>query len=489
MKKNKIGSISFIKLIIVGQILMLSITSSFAQIPPKNSTVSKPFQQIIGIIGNPTNPDCTWSDEQLEAMKKLGVNTLQLSIAWSWKPKNEVLNLEDLDDPQIAANYLSRIEKARKHGFRTLAHFGIPKASKQSNEVPECIMDEKISANYQKRIFDFMKTYGSDDIMIYNYDQLAWLCSEYGNCPRCKGIPLHERLVPFLEGLINAMQKAKPGSRLWWEPWELSEGQIIEVVEHIKTENFGIIMHNSIAEVYFINTTDLAFRNVARLAASRGIPFVGEGFFGSSGEDVETLHHLACPRLVYQELEAMRNTEGLTGIKEYYGFVPSDFSVNEALFSLYQKSSGKKFQEYIEPIAATYGDAKQTMMSAWEMSAWGLETFPFNASWRLKFLIKLPAMQTNPKIPSCNWETPSWRSSRKGYYMMTLEAQIHPWFYEDVGLRASASARKFALAVDLMKKAESITSMKEEVALQKQDYMTLMETYKKFGEIMLSSVK
>jgi hypothetical protein len=37
---------------------------------------------------------------------------------------------------------------------------------------------------------------------------------------------------------------------------------------------------------------------------------------GVSGKDVSPLMHLACPRLVYQELNALRASSGVAGVKE-----------------------------------------------------------------------------------------------------------------------------------------------------------------------------
>ena len=84
------------------------------------------FRYFVGIVGNPSVPDIRWSDEQLEQIKALGVNTIQLSIAWGHKPAGEVLNLEDLDAGQ-RQKFAFRIGQAKKHGLRTMAHFGIPK--------------------------------------------------------------------------------------------------------------------------------------------------------------------------------------------------------------------------------------------------------------------------------------------------------------------------------------------------------------------------
>ena len=220
-----------------------------------------------------------------------------------------MLNLEDFEnEPQHIREWHRRIDAARQLGFRTLAHFGVPVA--EQKDATTCILDEKVRSAYAARLRWFLHEFPQvDDILIYTYDQHAWLCSEFGPCPRCRGVPLHERLPGFLTVLIGAIQETKPGVRLWWEPWELSEGQILAIVNHMPPEHFGLIMHNTIAEVQFVNTTDGSFRNIARLAGRRGIPTIGEGFFGGSGEEVSPLTHLAVPRLVYQQLDA-RATPG-----------------------------------------------------------------------------------------------------------------------------------------------------------------------------------
>jgi len=76
------------------------------------------FQYSVAIVGSPTTPDVLWSDEQLRAIKQVGFNTLQLSIAWASKPAAEVLNLEDLEKPENAREWHRRIAKAKEVGFR-----------------------------------------------------------------------------------------------------------------------------------------------------------------------------------------------------------------------------------------------------------------------------------------------------------------------------------------------------------------------------------
>jgi len=446
--------------------------------------MKQPFRYVIGIVGHPTTPDVAWSAQQLQALQEIGVDTLQLSIAWSSRPAGEVLNLEDLDDAKNRETFNYRVTQARRFGFRTLGHFGLPVGPQQ--DTTACIMDPAVRQGYARRLRDFIQDF-ADDVMIYTYDQRAWLCSEYGVCPRCRGVPLHERLVPFLEEMTQAVRSAKAGARLWWEPWELSEGQILMCVEQIRPESFGLIMHHTLAEVYFVNTTDLSFRNVARLAARRGIPFIGEGFFGGSGEDVDPLTHLACPRLVYQQLDAFRAATGVVGIKEYYGFVPDHFSVNVAFFAAYLRSPEAGLAELLKSIAGAYGNAAEApLLEAWEMTAEALEVFPWNASWALRTIFRSPQGKTWREVPRAHWPTPAWEANRRGFYMVTDNEEQHPWLREDVGLRALLAARRFQQAAKLLTEAEGkATAKREDVGCQRQDVERAASVATRFGEGLL----
>lgn len=444
------------------------------------------FEHRIGILGHPTTPDIAWSDDQLRALHDLGLNTLQLSIAWAWRPANEVLNLEDLDDAHNRETFHFRVQQAHKFGFRALGHFGLPVGPQQ--DATTCILDPDVRQAYADRLHNFIRDFGADEVMIYTYDQQAWLCSEFGDCPRCQGVPLHERIVPFLELLTQAVRSANSKARLWWEPWELSEGQILMCVAQIRPENFGLIMHHTLAEVYFINTTDLAFRNIARLAAQRGIPLIGEGFFGGSGEDIDPLTHLACPRLVHQQLQALRTTTGVTGVKEYYGLVPAHFSANAALFAAYLRSPNTSLEDLLAPIAAAYGDPAQSLLlQAWEMTAQALELFPWNASWRLRRIFASDAHETWRDVPRATWSTPAWEANRRGFYMVTDNERQHAWLREDVGLRAQMSARYFQNASKLLAAAADAASTKQvDIGRQRKDVDLAANVSAHFGAELLA---
>jgi len=443
----------------------------------------KVFENVIGIVGHPTTPDVAWSDEQLRAIRDIGVDTLQLSIAWSSKPANEVLNLEDLDDPATAAVYKDRVRKAHRHGFSALGHFGVPRADPVRPWPHACIMEPTVMEAYRTRVTNFFAEYDADAAMIYTYDQRAWLCSEFGECPNCRGVPLHERLTPFLESLVDAAGRGKPGARLWWEPWELSEGQIIRVVEKIQPAHFGVIMHSNIGEVHFSNVVDQPSRTIARIAKNRGIPVVLEGFFGGSGEEVTSLTHIPCPRLVHQQLDSMRRTYGVTGVKEYYGFVPAEFSVNVGMFSSYLRSPDSALDELLEHVAQPYGEAA-LMRDAWELVSQGLEIFPYNASWGLRFLVSDPDVQTWRRLKPADWETPSWKASRRAYYMVTNDVEQHPWLLEDVALRAHTASDRVEQAVSLLERAERTCRRTDDVRLQKQNLIRFQHASRRFARSM-----
>lgn len=477
------------------------------------NTYEGPFRYTIGIVGNPTIPDVQWSDEQLSLIKAAGFNTLQLSIAWASKPAGEVLNLEDLDNPKNVKEWHRRVDQARKFGFRTLAQFGLPKGPQR--DATTCILDPSVRQDCATRLRHFFEDFPEvDDVMIYTYDQLAWLCSQFGDCPRCHGIPLSKRLPGFLELMVDAVQEGNRGVRLWWEPWELSAGQTYAIVETIRPDHFGLIVHNTIAEVYFVNTTDHWVRNLARLARRRGIPMIGEAFLSGSGEDIAPLTHLACPRLVYEEADALRKTEGIVGIKEYYGLLPQRHCPNLELFTAYLTALDTPFQDLIRPVAAFYGPAStEHILEAWELTAQAMELFPWDGSWTLRGIFGRSEGQKWRAVPLASWITPSWQANRRAFFMVTDERQPyphvpedygmtppwrneceerlfeHPWLLEDAGLRALAAGQRFDQAASLLNSAiHEASTGKQNLYAQKKDVIQAATASKYFGQQLLDSI-
>lgn len=471
------------------------------------------FRYAIGIVGNPTVPDIRWSNPQLDLIKRAGFNTLQLSIAWASKPAGEVLNLEDLDNPKNALEWHRRIAKAKEFGFRTLAQFGLPVGP--PIDATTCILDPNVRARYAGRLRRFFRDFHAvDDVMVYTYDQHAWLCSEFGPCPRCRGVPLSQRLPGFLEEMVAAVQDSKPGARFWWEPWELSAGQTYAIAEVIRPDYFGIIVHSTIAEVQFVNTTDHWVRNLARIAQRKGIPVVGEGFFTGSGEDIWPLTHLACPRLVYQQLDALRKTEGVIGVKEYYGILPQSHCPNLEMFTGYLAAPDAPFRQLLDPIAAAYGSSsRERILNAWELTAEAMELFPWDASWSMRRVFGTPAARKWLAVPLASWITPAWQANRRAFYMVTDERRPysraaedvglvspwttdlqerlyqHPWLLEDAGLRAIAAGKSFDEAASLLRSAiRQASSGKSSLKAQLNDAVQAASVSKHVGQQLLGAI-
>jgi len=420
------------------------------------------YQYFIGIVGNPSSPDISWSDEQLSQIKDLGVNMVQLSIAWGGKPANEVLNLEDLDEAQ-REKFAFRIKQARKHGLQTIAHFGVPRMLNYSPVRPACILDRAIQQKYVDLLSDFMVSFPEvDDIMIYTYDQQAWICSEYGPCPRCSGIPLHDRLPEFINLLNQTMQKHRPNTTLWWKPWEISKGQVVAILDRIDPAHFGLMLNPSSSnEVYPFNDrsfeSDLGVKRLVTMARERNIPVIGE--FDHTLYKPLYLFEDYFPRLVFEQMLGWKKMKGIVGIKEYYGFSPVTFSVNAEMLKAWIEAPDASLDQLLTQVAASYGQrAAPVMIEAWEYVAQSVESFP----WDTTYLIGPMGLDRTQdgshswepvSIVGTTWQTPIWQANRRGNFMLTQEHQAHPWLFEDAGLRLEDSAALAYKAVALLDKA------------------------------------
>ena len=417
--------------------------------PSGVNTAPGGFKYFVGIVGNPSVPDISWSDEQLEQIKALGVNMVQLSIAWGGKPANEVLNLEDLDKEQ-REKFAFRIKQAQKHGLKTLAHFGIPRVIKFDPLEPACILDPAIQKKYVELLSDFMASFPEvDDVLVYTFDQQAWLCSEFGPCPRCSGVPLDERVPGFLDLLNDTMQKCRPNTRLWWKPWELSKGQIVAILDKVKPAHLGLVLNPSTSnEVYPFDDrsfkSDLGVRRFVQLAKERNIPVLGE-FDHTLYKPLYMMEDFF-PRLIYEQMQGWKAMEGLVGVKEYYGFAPSTFSVNAAMLKAWMKSPDAPLDKLLQEIAAPYGPkAAPLMIQAWEFVTQHVQAYP----WDVTYLIGPMGLDRHwdgthdwepVNIPNATWDTPIWKANRRANFMLTQDKLAHPWLFEDAGLRLEDSA-------------------------------------------------
>ncbi|MBN9631016.1 MAG: hypothetical protein J0I18_10445 [Actinobacteria bacterium] len=398
----------------------------------------------------------------MSKLTRMGFGAIQVNVGWGSRPGGEPLNLEDVidgaaergihrdklrlnSDPskltarQEALAY--RSELAHRHGLRTIFNVGIPynRHGMFGDAPPNCIMEQGVRDEYLELLEAFAQRFAVDDLWVYTYDQDAWLCSEFGECPRCAGVPLHTRVAEFLDALVEGWSSVRPEGRIWWEPWELSGGQTLAAIELLEASNFGLALHNNSAEAMVAFAGDRQVKNLARLAASRGIPVIIEGFLGSASEEVEPFEHVHAPLAVYREVVAMTSIEGVVGVKEYYGLDLSHPDPNLEAAVLAVNEPGLSETEVLNRLSADYGDVstRASVALMWKLASEAIETYPWDASWFVREVGRSnPAHSLNAAaIRGFCANTPAWRSTRGSTFMVTDDIEPHPWLLEDLQLR------------------------------------------------------
>lgn len=445
----------------------------------------------IGFLGNPGSwnmyqmiTPVPWTTQIVQQLKQLGFNTIQLNVAWGTRPNDEILNLEDIVKlnpgqdklfPQVVAlrskpgeeafeqrrNELrKRISLCRKAGLRTIFHFGAPynAHAKYGDTPPNCIMDPNVSKRYALLLQSFARDFpGVDDILVYTYDQDAWLCSEFGSCPRCAGVPLHQRLVPFIDSLSAGWHKLSPKGRLWWEPWELSAGQVLTCVENIDPKAFGLALHCNIAEVMATLPVDTWLKNTVGIAHNRNIPVMVEYFLGSPSEELEPTYHFPYPLVTLRGLKAIAGLPGVKGIKEYYGLNPTCEDPNLRMTGIFFRNPAITEAAALQQLAKPYSKAAADVIIMWKLTSEGMELFPWDLSWYLRRMgSRLPqhglsAATLNGKMA----HTPSWESTRTAIFMKTDNSRSDAWMLEDVQLRYQLAAERWAQALTIGKNCKN----------------------------------
>jgi len=479
MKKKRL----FTDCLIALSAILSHIPGVFAQ--NSQSSNNQPVVYKVGFLGIPFSIEgemhvpVEWNEENLGKLKLLGFNMVQINVAWGSRPGDEPLNIEDVVElpPDMQALYPQpvplrcqpsperreqrqaelrhRIQLCRKAGLRTLFHFGAPynAHSRYGDGPPNCISDPKVSQRYTLLLEVFAREFpGVDDILVYTYDQDAWLCSEFGPCPRCTGVPLHERLVPFLDQLSATWQRLSPQGRFWWEPWELSAGQSLECVEHVNPVSFGLMLHCNTAEVMATLPVDRWFRNMCRLASKRGIPVVGEYFLGGASEELEPFVNLSHPLVTLHGLKALASVPGISGIKEYYGLAPDREDPNLRMTGLFFRNPQITEVEALQLLAEPYGKVAGDISQFWKLTSEGMELFPWETSWLIREVGRSrPDHSLSAAIlRGMNVPTPSWRSTRHSIYMrIEPAAPPDPWMLEDVQLRCELAARSMEQALGI----------------------------------------
>ena len=438
----------------------------------------------VGFLGAPCDTSPEWNDANMQRMKELGFNTIQLNVAWGYRPGDNPLNMEDvvavpdefilpvdttmlnentgtrhvfLHSPEkIAARadeLRSRIALCKKYGMRTIFHFGAPYVAYPAAEpLSQCISDGRTVERYKALIRKFHEEFpGVDDLLMYTYDQNAWLCSENGVCDKCFGRPLHERVSAFVNTLAATWRELNPGGRLWWEPWEISGGQTFAAMELLDTACVGLSLHSSITEVQLVLPADRWFKNMLTLASKHGIPVIGELWLGSATEETEPYTSIPTPLATLRALKAVNGAGKLAGIKEYYGNLPDREDVNLRMTAIFFDNPEIGEEEAMKLLAAPYGPAADEVREYWTLVSRAFELYPWDISWFAREVGKSNPCHalTAATLKGASWQTPSWQSNRRAAFMRTSETDYpHFWMLEDAQLRFKAAADCAAAALE-----------------------------------------
>ncbi len=456
---------------IIGFLLFISISA------PKLKAQQLEYK--VGFLGVPDNPEVEWNDENMQLMKDLGFNTIQLNIAWGSRPNDEPLNLEDvvqvpgqfelamdkeliktLHSPMSIENRSEKIKQriavCEKNKFHTIFQFGAPFAGHPRQEkepLPQCISDSVTIDRYKTLIKEFYKKFpGVNDLMMYTYDQDAWLGSEFGPCPQCHGIPVAIRAAKFVNTLAQTWKQLNPNGILWWEPWELSAGEVYSAVHLLDPTCVGLTIHSNIAEVQIAFPAGRWFKNVLYLAKTKNIPVIAELWTGCPTEEMEPYTHIPTPMLTLQELRAVYNAGVLKGIKEYYGNVPNEEDPNLRMTGIFFHNPEVSDSAAMNELTKSYLKAAEGVSKYWKLSSEAVAFYPWDVTWLAR-----EAGRSNPEhlmtaatLKGASWETPDWQSSRKTYFMRTDEADDpNFWMREDMQLRFEQSASLMTQAINI----------------------------------------
>jgi hypothetical protein len=431
----------------------------------------------IGILGDPTH-QVAWTDEALERLKSIGFNEVQLNIAWGGRPFDEPLNLADVvtvpgevelpGTAQRCAELKRRVALATQHHLRMLFHFGSPYMNhnpyigdgvRQQQPIDDVtfdswydVMNPTVREHELALLQEFRREFPEvEDILIYTYDQDAWQTPEFQYNRFSYGMPLDSRLPGYLAALQKVWTNGRQGrGRLWWEPWELSAGEVYAILPKLPRSDLGLIIHANIAEAQLAQPVDVWFRNTARICKDLGIPVLAESFFASATEEIEPLS-IPAPRLVDEEYAAFVGVPGIVGIKEYYGVNTATPDLDLDLLQLRLQNPQRATDDLIEEITRRFGPEQRNVREYLSLIADALQTYPWDASWFAREVGKASIDHgwQAATIRGASWPSPSWQSTRHARFMKTDELQPHFWMLEDVELRCK-------LVADVLEKATAI---------------------------------
>ena len=467
---------------------LLACASLIFSVNELSARQNEPAQRVdykVGFLGAPSFPKVDWNDANMQHMKNLGFNVMQLNIAWGSRPNDEPLNLEDLvalpqpfsvtpgdidrkksRTPERIAERTAKVQQriaiSRKFGFGTMFHFGAPNVLYPPLEpdvrLDQCISDEATTARYVALIKAFHAKFpGVDDLLCYTYDQHAWLCSEAGSCPRCHGVPLHDRVTKFVNAMARTWRELNPKGILFWEPWELSAGETYRCIDLLDASCVGLSLHSSIAEVQIAFPADRWFKNVLTKAQDRNMPVIGELWTGSLTEEMEPFTYIATPVATLRALRAVNNAGKLKGIKEYYGNVPDKEDPNLRVTGLFFKNPGISDDAALTKLAKPYGKTSATVALYWKLASEAVELYPWDVSWLARTIGKVDPVHllSAATIKGASWQTPGWQSSRRTAFLRTDQTEPpNFWTRENTQLCLEQAASKMEQAIKVAKSVE-----------------------------------
>jgi len=437
-----------------------------------------------GMVGDPLLPEVAWDDSQIAQLKEMGMNFAQLNIAWDSRPQNEPLNLDDMTDETVAV-FRKRVDRLKSYGMKGMFHFGMPKVKVLCHNAnitqyitPSCIMEEETFtvniAMLKKLLLAFPEVC---DYMFYTYDQHAWLCSEFGICPNCAGVPLDKRLPQFINRFKAAAAEVTPEFVFWWQPWELSLGQICETLGGIEPANFGLMLNTAGTESYFNNLDNHWIRCISVIAAEKNIPIIGEIQTAGSGVGAVPLHCFPCPTLVYRQISIVRRLPTFVGIKEHFGYPFSRISCNMLFCGEYLKDTEAPLGELLRRTAAHYGGgAADYLTEAWTKAEQAYDFIPFRFTYLFSNIAgySLKHDFDVPKVNSVYADTPAWESDRRVDFLNMHGVSYHPWALEDAAFRFKQSGTRFMECHALLVRAlESASARKEDLKHQCSDMLQM----------------
>jgi hypothetical protein len=462
--------------VVVPVLLLLASSTAFCQTLGRASVR-------IALLGDPVH-QVKWTDEAVEKLKTIGFNEVQLNIAWGSRPFDEALDLIDVvtvpgeaELPGTAerqAELKRRVQLAQRHGLRMLFHFGSPFMDRNpyTGEVPRIpyridnvtydswydILNPKVTDHELALLREFRRQFPDvEDILVYSYDQDAWQTPEFKYNKFSYGIPLTERLPGYLALLHRAWTEGRSGkAHMWWEPWELSAGQVYEILPKLPRTDFGLIIHSNIDEVHLVAPGDGWFQTVARMGRKLGLPVVAEGVFSSTPQETYSIS-IPAPRLVDEAYLTFMRTPGIIGIKEYVGINTNASDLNLDILQARLHDNSRSTDELVAEITSRFGAGQADARAYLDLISDAFQAYPWDASPNT-FVIGAQspdhgwsgATIRGMDLPSDSAFTPAWNSTRHAR-LMIISDDAHPdfWMLEDVELRCKAAADLLDRATDL----------------------------------------